>query len=86
MKDKNSIKFNFNDKMAKYLIEFNKLKKKINIIKQNEELNEMNLIKLQRLEEKLNSLRSNFIIEFRKNNKKSIQKYLANKEEKVSEK
>ena len=78
MKEKNSIKFNFNDKMAKYLIEFNELKKKINNIKQDNKLSKTDLVKLQELEEKLNSLRFDFILEFRKNNKESIEQYLKN--------
>ena len=76
MKEKNSIKFNFNKNMAKYLIEFNELKKRINNIKNNSELSDIDFYELQKLERKLKSLRINFIIEFRKNNRDSIEQYL----------
>ena len=80
MKDNmNSIKFNLTPLMAEKLIEFNKLKKELNSLKNKDilEVNEINKIKI--IEDKLNQVRIEFIKEFRLNNKEEILKYLNNK-------
>ena len=80
MKDNmNSIKFNLTPLMAEKLIEFNKLKKELNSLKNKDilEVNEINKIKI--IEDKLNQVRIEFIKEFRLNNKEEILKYLSNK-------
>ena len=71
-KDINSIKFNLTSKMAKKLIEFNKIKKRLNSLIHSEE----NLSEIEKLNEQLNSIKLNFIKEFRFNNKDEILEYL----------
>ena len=71
-KDINSIKFNLTLEMAQKLIEFNKIKKKLNSLICNEE----NLSEIEKLNEQLNNIKLNFIKEFRVNNKDEILEYL----------
>jgi hypothetical protein len=75
------VKFNLTEEMTKQLIEFNKLKKELITLKEKENLNIEETIKLKELDDRLNKSRLNFIKEFRRNNKEEIEEYLKIKDQ-----
>jgi hypothetical protein len=82
MKQKLSeVEFNLNHNMAKHLIIFNELKKELINIKSKSILEKEDLIKINKLENKLNKIRIKFIKEFRENNRKEINEYLELKDQ-----
>ena len=82
MKQKLSeVEFNLTHNMAKHLIIFNELKKELINIKSKSILEKEDLIKINKLENKLNKIRIKFIKEFRENNRKEINEYLELKDQ-----
>lgn len=66
------INFNLTDKMIKILIDFNNIKKELNLLKHNKD----NIKLINNLELKLVNKKTQFIKEFRLNNKREIEQYL----------
>ena len=82
MKEKlESVSFKLTPVMAMELIKFNKLKKELINLKNQEILNKEDLIKMSNLENELNKIRISFINEFRNNNREEINKYLQLKDQ-----
>ena len=69
---KDLVKFNMTKEMSSSLIEFNKLKKELIVLKENNCYSNNIILIENRLEE----LRKLFINEFKKNNKEEVKKYL----------
>ena len=79
MKEKlDLVKFNLTEEMTKELISFNSLKK--DLIKLRNKKN-VDLKKIQELEDELNMTRIKFIKEFRNNNQEEINTYLQLKDQ-----
>lgn len=83
-KDLELVKFNLTQNMSLELVNFNKLKKEINELKQIYNLNKNNslLLQIKEKEHELINSRDKFIKEFRINNQKEIIKYLQLKDQK----
>ncbi len=77
------VKFTLTYDMSLELIKFNKLKKELVETKKlyNLHKNKDLLLKIKQLKLQLNDCRNEFINEFRKNNKKEIEKYLKIKDQ-----
>ena len=76
--DLEHISFDLTPKMSLQLLKFNKLKKKIDVLKENYILNKDKelLIEIKIIQKEMNDIRSNFIKEFKLHNKLKIDEYL----------
>ena len=80
----NSVRFNLTDKMGLELIKFINLKKELLELKKlyNLDKNDKLLLKIQKIESKMNKCRNTFIKEFQLSNQEEITKYLNLKDQK----
>lgn len=75
------VRFNLTNAMTNELIKFNELKKELLHLKNKKLITKEDLIKINKIETKLNKIKINFIKEFRKNNQKEILEYLKIKDQ-----
>lgn len=73
-----NLKFNLTPEMSLELIKFNELKKELDelYLDYNKSKDELVLIKITKLEKRMNDCRSRFVDEFRFSNEKEIRDYL----------
>jgi len=78
---KENLEFNLTHEMALQFIKFNEIKKELTDLKVKKILTKEDIVKINKLENELNKARTNFIKEFRENNKEEIIEYLKLKDQ-----